>query len=207
MDPLQYLLHWRPFLFCVLVQPSPPRAQPGRSITAAPSISADVPTPDRSPHTRWGGGRSTMDSSGYSSSEDPNRKPLPSASATSSASKIYGRIVSEYRPRINSALFALMGECEILDSWWLDLSVVVFLFCFYCSFIVVLYVSNRVDLAAGQPNTQHCECSSSRYGVRVNVHFNYTHSFVEEVMLLVSWIGTVGKIFVTISLLELMCCI
>lgn len=160
-------MHCGTFLFCVLVHPSPPKSQPSRGITAAPSICSEMPSPDRSQHVRQGSGLSAMDSSGYSSSEDPNRKPIHSA--TSSSGKSYGSTVTGYKLKINSALFSLMGECGVLGF----LNVYFYVHAYLIT--TFLYVLNRLDLATGQPNSQNCECSSSRYGVRVNVHFIYTY--------------------------------
>lgn len=111
----RYLLHCGTFPSCVSVRVSPPKIPPSRGIPPAPSIGSEMPTPVRSHHARQGTGQSTMDSSGYSSSEDPNRKPIQSAS-TGSTGKSFARTLTGYRPRINTALLSLMGECEVLAS-------------------------------------------------------------------------------------------
>lgn len=109
----RYLLHCGTFPLCVSVRASPPKIPPSRGVPPAPSISSEMPTPVRSHHARQGTGPSTMDSSGYSSSEDPNRKPIQSAGAGSTG-KSFARTLTGYRPRINTALLSLMGECEVL---------------------------------------------------------------------------------------------
>lgn len=132
------------------------------------STTTETPGSDKSHHRRPGIHhqpnlkelrQSTMDSSGYSSSEDPNRK--PTRSATNSTSRTDGSGVAGYRHRINSAFFSLMGPYKVLVCFhvcvqrtWLFINHIVF------------YVLNRLRLINGYSSTlKNDACSSSRYGV------------------------------------------
>lgn len=130
------------------------------------STTTETPVSDKSHHRRPGIHhqpnlkelrQSTMDSSGYSSSEDPNRK--PTRSAANSAGRTGGSSIAGYRHRINSAFFSLMGPCKVL---------VCFHVCVHGYLLTTLffYILNRLRLINGYSSTlKNDACGSSRYGV------------------------------------------
>lgn len=106
--------------------------------------------------------QSGVDSSGYSSSEGPLKKPT---AATSSTSRLHsGAPSTGYRSKISSAFFSLMGEYGVCVC--LHVCVCVLL----CNNLNVSYVLCRLNLIDGRRSTvKNNACDNFRYGVGVNV--------------------------------------